>query len=98
MAKKQPTGEFPEGAIEIYVKDSGPGIAEENIDKVFEKFERAGAVSSGIGGTGLGLSICKEIVRMHGGKIWVESKLNQGSKFAFLLPKKAKPSAQETKA
>jgi len=88
VAQREPTDEFPQGAIEISVKDTGSGIAPEHIDKVFERFERAGAIASGIGGTGLGLSICKQIVTMHKGKIWAESKLNEGSKFSFLLPQK----------
>ncbi len=84
--KRNPEELFPEGAIEISVKDNGPGVAPEYLDKLFQKFERAGAVNSGIGGTGLGLSICKGIVEMHGGKIWAESKLGEGSTFTFLLP------------
>ncbi|MGD9014616.1 MAG: ATP-binding protein, partial [Candidatus Omnitrophota bacterium] len=87
--KREPMDEFPQGAIEISVKDTGPGIAPENIKKVFERFERAGAATSNVGGTGLGLSICQQIVAMHSGKIWVESKLKQGSKFSFLLPIKS---------
>jgi signal transduction histidine kinase len=85
---REPTEQIPQGAIEISVRDSGPGIAPGDIERIFEKFERAGAVSPGVGGTGLGLSICKEILRMHGGRIWVESKLTEGSEFSFLLPRK----------
>ncbi len=94
--KKEPLEEIPQGAIEISVKDTGPGIAPEDLKKIFDKFERAGGVSSGVGGTGLGLSICQEIVKMHGGKMWVESKLNEGSKFSFLIPiKKGEASKEE---
>ena len=85
--KREKTEEFPYPAIEISVQDSGPGISSSDLERIFNKFERASVVSSGIGGTGLGLSICKEIIKLHGGKIWVESKLNEGSKFSFLLPK-----------
>lgn len=85
--KRDPIEQFPKGAIEISVRDTGVGIAPEDIKRIFDKFERADAVYSGVGGTGLGLAICKEIVKLHGGEIWVESKLNEGSKFSFLLPK-----------
>ncbi|MFH1678177.1 MAG: ATP-binding protein [Candidatus Omnitrophota bacterium] len=84
--KRDQAEDIPQGAIEISVRDTGPGIAPDDIGKIFQKFERGSAVNSGIGGTGLGLTICKEIIKMHGGKIWVESKLNEGSKFSFLLP------------
>lgn len=87
--KKEPLEEIPQGAIVISVKDTGPGIAPEDLKKIFDKFERVGGVSSGVGGTGLGLSICQEIVKMHGGRMWVESKLNEGSKFSFLIPIKS---------
>jgi two-component system sensor histidine kinase VicK len=87
--KREPMDEFPQGAIEVSVKDTGVGIAPENINKVFERFERAGAATSNVGGTGLGLSICQQILIMHSGRIWVESKLNEGSKFSFLLPIKS---------
>jgi signal transduction histidine kinase len=94
--KKEPLEEIPQGAIEISVKDTGPGIAPEDLKKIFDKFERVGGVSSGVGGTGLGLSICQEIVKMHGGRMWVESKLNEGSKFSFLIPiKKGEASKEE---
>jgi len=96
-ARREPTDQLPQGSIEISVKDTGVGIAPADVERVFERFERAGAVASGIGGTGLGLSICREIVRMHGGKIWVESKLNEGSKFSFLLPKTVKTTPVEGK-
>ncbi|MFH1577549.1 MAG: ATP-binding protein, partial [Candidatus Omnitrophota bacterium] len=85
-ARKKPTEQLPQGAVEFSIKDTGPGISTEDIEKIFNKFERASAISTGIEGTGLGLSICKEIVSLHGGKIWVESKLNQGSKFSFFIP------------
>lgn len=85
--RKEATEQYPKGGIEISVKDTGSGIAPADIVRVFDKFERAGAVNSGIGGTGLGLSICREIVKLHGGDIWAESKLGQGSTFSFFLPK-----------
>ena len=84
---REPSEDFPDGAVEVSVRDTGMGISPEDLKRLFEKFERAGAANLGIGGTGLGLSICKEIVKLHGGRIWVESKLNEGSKFSFLLPR-----------
>jgi NtrC-family two-component system sensor histidine kinase KinB len=67
------------------IADNGIGISQENISKIFDKFFQ---VSSPLntGGTGLGLSICKEIVRAHGGSIWVESEPENGSTFYFTLP------------
>ncbi|HOU12663.1 MAG TPA: response regulator [Anaerolineae bacterium] len=71
----------------VSVKDSGIGIAPENFQKVFEKFQQVGDIMTGRPkGTGLGLTISKEIVEYHGGRIWVESELGQGSTFRFVLP------------
>ncbi len=67
------------------VIDTGCGIAEENKEKVFERFKR---VNKEIAGTGLGLSIVKTIVDLHGGKIELFSELNKGSEFKVSLPKK----------
>ncbi|MDP8297292.1 MAG: ATP-binding protein [Candidatus Orphnella occulta] len=75
-------------ALECSVADTGMGIAPKNIDKVFGKFQQfERPAGSGAKGTGLGLAISKGLVRYHGGKIWVESKYNEGSKFIFILPK-----------
>ncbi len=71
----------------IEVEDTGPGIAEENLEKVFEKFKQVGEVMTNRPrGTGLGLTISKEIVEHHGGLIWAESTLGVGSTFRILLP------------
>jgi signal transduction histidine kinase len=71
--------------IHIEIEDTGTGIPEDKLDKVFDKFER---IAQGKElGTGLGLPIAKDIVERHYGKIWVESKLGKGSKFTVLLPK-----------
>jgi len=73
--------------IEIYIRDDGPGIPEESLDRVFERFYRVDkARSRDQGGTGLGLSIVKHIVQAHGGKVWVESEVGKGSTFYFTLP------------
>jgi len=71
----------------IQVADTGVGIAAEDQAKIFEKFEQVGdTLTDKPHGTGLGLSICKEIVTHHGGRIWVESEVGQGSRFFFTLP------------
>lgn len=76
--------------LEIFVQDTGIGIALEDKKKVFEKFIQVGRTpGAGEKGTGLGLPICKELVKLHGGDIWVESELGKGTKFIFTLPKKS---------
>jgi len=75
------------GEIEVSVRDTGIGISAENLVKVFDKFYQVGErVSTDISGTGLGLSIVKELVELHGGKIWVDSEKGQGAIFTFILP------------
>jgi signal transduction histidine kinase len=71
----------------VSVTDTGVGIPPDEIGHVFERFRRvrSGAAQS-IPGTGLGLTIVKQIVEMHGGKIWVESAVGHGSAFHFTLP------------
>jgi len=72
--------------IEVRVQDTGNGIKEEDMVKLFEKFQQLGEAHQRSVGTGLGLAICKEIIRQHGGKIRVESKVGKGSCFYFILP------------
>jgi PAS domain S-box-containing protein len=79
--------------IEFAVKDTGIGITEEKIGKIFENFQQASSGTSRLyGGTGLGLAIVKQLVEPQGGTIRVESKINEGSTFSFIL------SFQKTKA
>jgi len=76
-----------DGFVVISVVDSGVGISEADQPKVFEKFKQVGdTLTDKPKGTGLGLPICKQIVEHHGGQIWVESELGQGSTFSFNLP------------
>jgi signal transduction histidine kinase len=71
----------------VSVRDTGPGISAADQTKLFQEFQQAdNAITKKKGGTGLGLAISKRIIEMHGGKIWVESQLGQGSTFAFTLP------------
>jgi NtrC-family two-component system sensor histidine kinase KinB len=70
--------------VHLSVRDDGPGIPPEYQSKIFQKFVQVKGQETG--GTGLGLAICKEIVRAHGGSIWVESLPGQGSTFTFTLP------------
>ncbi|MBI3354153.1 MAG: GAF domain-containing protein [Nitrospirae bacterium] len=75
------------GLSEVSVKDTGIGISKEFHKNIFEKFQRAdNSMTAEVQGTGLGLAICKKIVEDHGGKIWVESEENNGSRFFFTLP------------
>lgn len=74
-------------SLKISVKDNGIGIAPEFHEKIFGKFQQVdSSQSSKQGSTGLGLTITKEFVKLHGGKIIVESKLNKGAVFTFTLP------------
>jgi two-component system sensor histidine kinase GlrK len=72
--------------IEISVWDTGPGIAAEKIDAIFEKFQQGTNGASSTNGTGLGLAIAKQIVTSHGGQIWAENQPERGSTFFFVLP------------
>jgi PAS domain S-box-containing protein len=69
--------------VDIGIQDTGKGIPEENLQKIFDPFF---STKKGQGGTGLGLSVAREIVKQHGGYIRVDSKVNHGSTFHILLP------------
>ena len=69
------------------VKDHGKGIAADKLEIIFDRFQQVdGSDSREQGGTGLGLAICRNIVQQHGGTIWADSELGQGSTFCFTLP------------
>ena len=71
----------------VSVADTGPGISEADQQIIFKEFQQAdGSSTRQKGGSGLGLSIVKKIVKMHGGRIWVESDVGKGSTFRFTLP------------
>jgi two-component system phosphate regulon sensor histidine kinase PhoR len=79
--------ELGEQSVKIFVSDTGIGIPSDQIDRIFERFYRIDrARSRSTGGTGLGLSIVKHITEAHGGKVSVESSLNNGSIFTIELP------------
>ena len=71
--------------LRIAFADQGPGIPEEYLPFVFERFYRVPADTSSTG-TGLGLYICQQIVKAHHGKIWAESELDRGTTFLIELP------------
>lgn len=87
--------------LHITVADSGIGIPADKLDCIFESFEQVdGSIAKEHGGTGLGLSITQQLIKLHGGMIWVESQLAQGSQFHFTLPLAQEPvihSLQTTK-
>jgi two-component system, OmpR family, sensor histidine kinase KdpD len=74
------------GSIVIGVADNGPGIPEHEQTRIFEKFYRGDTSRESVGGTGIGLTIASEIVKAHGGRIWVHSRPGQGATFWFSLP------------
>jgi signal transduction histidine kinase len=74
------------GEVRVSVTDTGPGIAPEDRERIFEEFQQTEAGVEQREGTGLGLALSKRLVELHGGRIWVESELGKGSKFTFALP------------
>ena len=73
--------------VQISVSDTGIGIKKEDMGKLFNKFQQIeSATYRKYGGTGLGLAISKELVELHGGNIWAESKYGEGSTFTFQIP------------
>ena len=74
--------------VRVSVADTGPGIAPEDVERIFEEFQQTDAGSEQQEGTGLGLALSKRFVELHGGRIWVDSELGKGSTFTFALPVK----------
>ena len=75
------------GVIQVSIKDNGPGISGDQLQRIFEKFRQVPTPGAPmVKGTGLGLAIVKQIITAHGGKVWAESKPGRGSTFHFTLP------------
>ena len=73
--------------LQITIADTGIGIPTDKLDRIFESFEQAdGSIAREYGGAGLGLAVTKQLVQLHGGRIWVESQIGVGSSFTFTLP------------
>jgi signal transduction histidine kinase len=88
VEEKQPATCNPQSAIEVSVSDTGIGISHRDIDRIFNPFEQAdGSSSRQYQGTGLGLSLTKQLVELHGGRIWVESEgEGKGAIFSYIVP------------
>jgi signal transduction histidine kinase len=84
------TAKAVNGHFSVSVADTGPGIPEQEQKRIFEQFHQIDtSLTKAKGGTGLGLAIAKQIVEMHGGRIWVESTLGKGAIFQMELPTRA---------
>ncbi len=78
---------FSSDQVKITVADQGRGIAEDKLEFIFERFRQGDASDTrALGGTGMGLALCRQIIRQHGGRIWVDSEVGKGSSFQFTLP------------
>jgi signal transduction histidine kinase len=75
-----------DGEVRVSVADTGPGLAPEDHERIFEEFQQTEAGVEQREGTGLGLALSKRLVELHGGRIWVESEFGHGSTFVFTLP------------
>jgi signal transduction histidine kinase len=78
--------ELRDGDILLSVRDTGVGIAEDELDAIFEEFTQGGEAKRRKAGSGLGLAICKQLAQLHGGRIEVESELGRGACFRVWLP------------
>ena len=72
----------------IEIKDTGIGIAKDQQDKLFKPYSRLHSDRQSHPGLGLGLALAKQVVELHGGKIWVDSDTGKGSTFSFFLPRR----------
>jgi signal transduction histidine kinase len=74
------------GEVRVSVADTGPGIARDDLERIFEEFQQTDAGARQHEGTGLGLALSRRFVEMHGGRIWCDSEVGKGSTFVFTLP------------
>lgn len=86
------SGRAGDEGVALVVRDTGPGIAAADLDGVFARFRRAGLRP---GGSGLGLAIVREIVELHGGRVWAESAQGHGASFHIALPPPTPPEEAE---
>lgn len=83
--------ELKNGFLEFYVKDTGIGIEKEALDNIFNRYIQASRkINATYGGSGIGLSIVRDIITLHGGRIWAESELQVGTTFYFTIPYETK--------
>jgi len=82
-----------DGNLVVEVKDTGPGIAEEDQQRIFEPYQRKESDRERLSGLGLGLALCKTLVELHRGRIWIKSRAGRGSTFGFSLPLEGPKSA-----
>ena len=89
VTEGEPTASMPTGSVEIAVRDTGPGIAAEDLPHLFDRFYQASnaATDGQRMGTGIGLALVRELTALHGGSVRVSSSLGQGAAFTVLLPK-----------
>jgi len=80
-------GAEDQGYLIVSISDTGVGIPANERVKIFERFYRAeNPLTVEAGGAGIGLTIAKELIERHGGRIWVDSEVGQGSTFSFIIP------------
>ncbi len=78
---------LPNRQLQFTIRDQGPGIPSEQLERIFDRFHQVDSSDSRKkGGTGLGLTICRKIIEQHGGRIWAESTVGEGSRFIFTVP------------
>jgi len=78
--------ESRDGTVAVSVSDTGPGIPVERQEKIFERFAQSGTAEE-VGAAGLGLAIVRDVVQAHGGRIHLESRVGQGTRFTLELPR-----------
>ncbi len=85
------SGRMRSDHVVICVQDEGPGIALEDVPRIFNLFYRSNQAARKTKGAGLGLFLAKAIVEAHGGKIWVDDRIKDGARICFSLPKSQRP-------